>query len=913
MNASADRNLLFGVVAVQMDFVSRDALVAAMNAWALDKTRPLGQILVAQNALSAQRHDLLEALVDEHLKQHGNDPQRSLATIPTAREIRDGLTQISDPDLQVSLARMETRDDTRPFHPDDMPGRTIPLSTTTSSGNRFRIVRPWREGGLGKVSVALDEELNREVALKEIKYRHAKNQTSRERFLLEAEVTGNLEHPGIVPVYGLGHYGDGRPFYAMRFVRGDSLDEAIQRFHQGAKGERRGTQRVSGDEGQRSVAFRELLGRFIDVCNAIAYAHSRGVLHRDLKPGNILLGEYGETLVVDWGLAKVADKPDELGPASLESLPKVQSRVAAAATQMGMLIGTPAFMSPEQAHGRLDLLGPASDVYSLGATLYCVLTGASPFSDSSVEVVLEHVRRGEFQRPRDVNPSIPRPLEAICLMAMALKTDDRYATPTALAGDLEHWLADEPVSAYREGIRERAGRWVRRHRAAALATAAALAVISVTSILALVLINRQRQIAETARGEAEASFREARNAVDQFFTKVSEDTLLNQPGMQRLRNDLLEKTLDYDKRFIARRATDPSVKEELAATLFRIGRIEELLKAPDQAVPYFEQALGIQRQLVDESPRDAKRIEGLAATENALGREFQLSRKYDEALAAYQKGRELREQLTQLDPQNKEYWRLRANSVMNIGLLEKDEGRLEAAAQQLQAAQAMRQEHLAGSENVPKLKRDLAMGFYNQGVLDSQRRQNDAAAQHFGEAVAQFKELHSADPNDLEIQFDLAINERLLGDLRRTDPEQAAQLYEDSSKRLDELVERNPDVPNFRYEQARAYMNFGQMPQEPGTAVSRLSTAKSVLGKLVQQFPQVAAYRRDLALAQRAIAGAELKNGQSDVARKDLGDSIDLLEQLVKEFPEDQEYALELAGSRRAWKEAFEAGGAEAL
>jgi eukaryotic-like serine/threonine-protein kinase len=900
MNASADRNLLFGVVAVQMDFISRDALVVAMNAWALDKARSLGQILVAQNALSSQRHDLLEALVDEHLKQHGNDPQQSLATLPMAADIRDGLTRISDGDLQVSLARMETQDDTRQFHPDDMPGRTIPLSTTTSSGNRFRIVRPWREGGLGKVSVALDEELNREVALKEIKYKHAKNQTSRERFLLEAEVTGALEHPGVVPVYGLGHYGDGRPFYAMRFVRGDSLDEAIQRFHKG--------EGAKHDSGQRSVAFRELLGRFIDVCNAIAYAHSRGVLHRDLKPGNILLGEYGETLVVDWGLAKVADKPDELEPASLESLPKVQSRVAAA-TQMGMLIGTPAFMSPEQAHGRLDLLGPASDVYSLGATLYCVLTGANPFSDTSVETVLERVRRGEFQMPREVNPSIPRPLEAICLKAMAMNVGDRYATPTALGGDLEHWLADEPVSAYREGIRERAGRWVRRHRAAALATAVALAVTSVTSIAALVLINRQREIAETARGEAEASFREARNAVDQFFTKVSEDTLLNQPGMQRLRNDLLEKTLEYDKRFLAQRAHDPSVKEELAATLFRMGRIEELLKAPDQAVPYFEQARDIQRTLVDEAPRDAKRIEALAATENALGREFQLSRKYDEALAAYQKGRGLREQLTELDPQNKEYWRLCANSMMNIGLLDKDEGRLDAAAQQLQAAQAMRQEHLAGSENVPKLRRDLAMGFYNQGVLDSQRRQNDAAAEHFGDAIAQFKELHNVDPNDLEIQLDLAINERLLADLKRTDPQQAAKLYDDACKRLDLLVERNPDVPNFRYERARAYMNFGQMPQEDMTAADRLRIAKSALASLAQESPLVPAYRLDLALVQRALGGVEARMEQNDAARTDLEESISLLEQLVKDFPEDQQYALELASSRRAWKVVFEPDG----
>src|SRR5262249_51195315 len=157
--------------------------------------------------------------------------------------------------------------------------------------------------------------------------------------------------------------------------------------------------------------------------------------------------------------------------------------------------------------------------------------------------------------------------------------------------------------------------------------------------------------------------------------------------------------------------------------------------------------------------------------------------KFDDALAAFQKGRELREQLTELDPKNSEYWRLRANSVMNIGLLEKDEGHFDAAAEQLRAAQAMRQEHLAGSEDGPKLKRDLAMGVYSQGVLDSLRRQNDAAAEHFREAIAQFEELNHADPNDLEIQLNLAINERLLADLRRTDSEEAAPLYKDACNR----------------------------------------------------------------------------------------------------------------------------------
>src|SRR5262249_51982501 len=155
------------------------------------------------------------------------------------------------------------------------PDTTQPYSVgeSTSEGMRFRILRPYARGGLGEVYVARDQELHREVALKEIQQCHADDPNSRARFLLEAEVTGGLEHPGIVPVYGLGTYADGRPFYAMRFIKGGSLKEAIKGFHNDSRG---GTTDFS------SLEFRKLIGRFIDVCNAIEYAHSRGVLHRDL-------------------------------------------------------------------------------------------------------------------------------------------------------------------------------------------------------------------------------------------------------------------------------------------------------------------------------------------------------------------------------------------------------------------------------------------------------------------------------------------------------------------------------------------------------------------------------------------------------------------------------------------------------
>ncbi len=347
--ANHDRNLLFGILAVQMDFISRDALVAGMNAWVLTKDKPLGEILVHQKALAADRRTLLEALVEEHLKQHGNDAEKSLAAVSSVGSVADDLRQIKDPDVQASMVHVAAR------RPADPYATYQSVGSSTSSGSRFRILRPHAKGGLGKVSVARDEELRREVALKEIQERHADDPDSRARFLLEAEITGGLEHPGIVPVYGLGQYADGRPYYAMRFIRGDSLQEAVARFHKSPD------KRL--DSGERAVELRTLLGRFIDVCNAIAYAHSRGVLHRDLKPGNIMLGQYGETLVVDWGLAKPQD-PSNTKSESLEG-PIRPSSMGGSVTQMGSTIGTPQYMSPEQAAGRLDLLGPASDVYSL--------------------------------------------------------------------------------------------------------------------------------------------------------------------------------------------------------------------------------------------------------------------------------------------------------------------------------------------------------------------------------------------------------------------------------------------------------------------------------------------------------------------------------------------------------------------
>jgi WD40 repeat protein/tRNA A-37 threonylcarbamoyl transferase component Bud32 len=384
-----------------------------------------------------------------------------------------------------------------------------PACPPRATDHRFEVLRRHAEGGLGAVFVARDRELNREVALKEIRGEWADQPVSRARFLLEAEVTGGLEHPGIVPVYALGAYPDGRPFYAMRFIRGRSLREALRAFH--------AAEQAGRDPGERRLALRGLLGPFVATCNAVAYAHSRGVIHRDLKPDNVMLGAYGETLVVDWGLAKVVGRPE-----TADDLPRtLRPAHGEPLTQAGAVVGTPAYLSPEQADGRADEAGPATDVYGLGATLYALLTGKPPVQDRDPFAILVKVRRGDWPRPRQVKADIPPALEAVCCKAMALRPEQRYSGALELAADVEHWLAGEPVSAWREPWSATALRWLGRHRT--LVTAAAstgvllLLALAVGLALATAAENRERGLKiqeQIARDEARQERDEAKRQRD---------------------------------------------------------------------------------------------------------------------------------------------------------------------------------------------------------------------------------------------------------------------------------------------------------------------------------------------------------------------------------------------------------------
>jgi serine/threonine-protein kinase len=533
----ADRNLIFGLLALQMDFVNREQLLDAMAAWMLDKHTPLGDVLCRRGALAEEDGAALDRLVERHVRRHGGDAQASLAALRVEPAVRDELQRLDDADVQASLASLAPAATPRTATEDSLasPATTAPVAAAPAS-TRYRRLREHARGGLGEVFVARDEELRREVALKEIQERFADRADARARFLREAEVTGSLEHPGVVPVYGLGAYPDGRPFYAMRLIKGESMQEAIARFHKGDDSPRR-------DPSERSLALRDLLGRFVAVCNAVAYAHSRGVIHRDLKPANVMLGEYGETLVVDWGLARLLGQAE--GEQTTAERP-VQVGSGSAATEMGQVVGTPAFMPPEQAHGRLDQVGPGSDVFSLGATLYALLTGQAPYGGTDV---LRQAAMANVVPARQRKRWVPAALEAICSKALAAKPEERYPTAKALAQEVQRWLADEPVSAYPEPWMARAGRWLRRHKTLASTTAAALLLVLVLGGFGVWRLEqqaaRQRQgveaaLAEVARLQQQARWAEARVALDGAESRLGEG------GAEYLRARLEQARRDLD-------------------------------------------------------------------------------------------------------------------------------------------------------------------------------------------------------------------------------------------------------------------------------------------------------------------------------------------------------------------------------
>jgi serine/threonine-protein kinase len=591
------------------------------------------------------------------------------------------------------------------------------------------------------------------------------------------------------------------------------------------------------------------------------------VLHRDIKPGNVIVGKHGETLVVDWGLAKPTGKSD---PVVGESTLMPSSASGSMETLPGSALGTPAYMSPEQAAGELERLGPASDVYCLGATLYCLLTGKAPFEGDDIGALLRAVQKGDFQPPRRLDPRIDKALEVVCLKAMALKPQDRYPSAKALADDVERWLADEPVTAWREPWLMRARRWIGRNRSlmGAVAIAAPVAIVSLSTIVAherltngqLAANNRELAAANMAainsRTRAEAREDMALRAIDQYRKVVETNPdLLTRADLKPLRQRLLDAPLDFYRQFkqaLIREKSDPSpplgLDDKLMRANFALAWLNAESGTPSDALKSYQEAVDILEPVVGRTS-DRFHRRDLAMVYNNLGNIQVEIGQFDQARATHDKALALRQGLAAEQPDDSSLNDL-SYSEHNLGWLDSKVGRPESALAHYRRAAELREKVLKSAPTRVERRAELASTLGNMGWLIASTGRKDEARDVYRRGVAL----------------------------------------------LEQCVADQPNVVSFRSNLAQLLSGLGEL-LKGNDARAAFAKARALGETIVAEVPTVHRYRADLAMTLMLAGGLErdLKDYDEAIALQER--AVALGEALARDHPDMVPYQLELASS----------------
>ncbi len=903
------------------------------DAWASGKEPRLVDYLPSEGSKSDRDYIVFQlVLIDVEQRQVNHRPLSEQAYLENAPDFRDAIQSALTRRSSARSAPVAAARPTVVRGGSATVGKqstTAPTKMSQGSALRYQPLKMHAKGGLGAVYRAKDTELSRIVALKTILPSHSDNSNSRSRFVFEAEVTGSLEHPGIVPVYGLGKTGNGQPYYAMRFIRGESFGDAIAKFHQShgqtdsspqrgpvpgidAESTKKGSRKR--DSAKRNVIdlattggtekdtplivsktdakaparerpgdtepnrhldfygreFRQLLRRLIDTCNAMQYAHERGVLHRDLKPDNVMLGQYGETLVVDWGLAKLmstASTRAVIEPKPTEPITVTDSGLR---TTIGQAIGTPMYMSSEQALGLHDELTPASDVYSLGGMLFHLVSGTHPIEGRNARDIIINVRQGKTKNLLTTLPSAPKPLASICHKAMAKEPADRYASATALADDIDRWLSDEPVLAHadHESTAEKAGRLIRRYRGWTVSAAVALVSIAIVSIIAALLISRAKQNEEIAKlratqfkGEAVQRYHDSREAIDTWLVQ-SNDALQFFPGTLAVRQRLLSVAAEDYARLSATQSEDPDLELERGRTIIRLGDLSQLQEDMTAAKSHYANAIEL------------------------LERTAQSMRTSDATIA----------HIGQL------YVAEAANAKSRLAIALANENQISDARRYYEEATASLQSLLPKSSD-PLVRRYLATTMVNHGELDASQNEFAEARRRFEIALQIFAELdQAAVPNDIVFA---ARTRELLGRLLRQsgDYETAMTQLHAAVAGLEPLVAANPDHPEYLDALASAFISMATLQRSRGQTHGEgesLRQAVEHYRALVRALPDVPQYSENLSATLTDLGLLLLDEDRCRDAKPLLIEAGERINDLTRRYGNPPYYQSQLAFSQDA-------------
>jgi eukaryotic-like serine/threonine-protein kinase len=708
----------------------------------------------------------------------------------------------------------------------------------------YRVLREIARGGMGRVLAAYDLSLDREVALKILL-----PGANPDRFVRESKITARLPHPSIPPVHALGTLADGSPFLAMKLVVGRTLAVEMKSADPGAPG---------------------LLQAFTQVCQAVGFAHSRGVIHRDLKPANVMVGAFGEVQVMDWGLAKYLtgrerERPEDISPVahapgSLDANQTTDHRSANESTdgqtQAGTVLGTPKYMAPEVAAG--NAATKAADVYGLGAILYTLLAGQPPYAGGTVADVLKKVTTTDPALFVEANSSVPPALVAICRTAMARNPDARYSSADDVATDVRRWLADEPVSAYREPWTARAARWARRRKTTVVAVGVLLLTVAMASSVAAFLVWREQKQTKLAWKQAEAEQIKAAENADTALIVVrdlSHYVYLAEFGGSRTdatdqqRKAALDAALADYERLLAQRPDDKEMQSYVARLNRVRANLSYFLRETADAEKFYREAKRHYEELAAAHPEDiaVRKEAALTARDfsqliQSLGRLKDATQILDDAIGVY-------EELRRSDPMSSDIQRILANMLIDRADLDYQLGRF------------------AGSEQSARRSVDL---------------------------YTKLAEMPGAQPQALDRLFH-GMAERWLGMALREQgriPE-AIAVFNRVVERMAAHVKLSPDrnmVSQYHIAQAERAWTFSRLPNRYAEGVAELDNAIVGLEKLSKQFPQAPVYLQWQGVGTLYRGRLKILLGQRDAAAQDLTAAATIFDGLVKKYPDIPDY-----------------------
>jgi serine/threonine protein kinase/tetratricopeptide (TPR) repeat protein len=733
---------------------------------------------------------------------------------------------------------------------------TDPEPTTGVLGD-FRILRQVGRGGMGVVYEAEQISLGRRVALKVLPFAATMDPRHLQRFHNEARAAASLHHPNIVPVHAVGEE-RGVHYYAMQFIAGQTLAAFIEQ------------QRDSGTASQPTVAqvtppaadtaavaaaptelaprdrayFRRAAEWGIQAAEALEHAHQLGVVHRDIKPANLMIDGRGQLWVADFGLARTAAE--------------------SGLTMSGDLVGTLRYMSPEQALAKRVVIDHRTDVYSLGATVYELLTLRPAFEGADRQELLRQIAFEEPRPLRRLNRAVPAELEIIVQKATEKNPAERYATAQDMADDLRSWLADRPILARRPGPAQRLARWTRRHRALVSATVVCLFVASVALAISTVMAWRkeretanayhaadeQRRVATEQRQRAVDSLKDAEAAVDQLLMRVGRDKLADVPYAEPIRRELLADAVRFYEKFLERNNDDPELRLEVARARLGLGEIEWRLGEYHRAEEKLRQGLALLHELLAQQPGRPEYLHELAHGWHSLGLVKLAANQLGEAEEVLKTAREFATQHVADAPDSLDALDLLAIACADLGTTYARGGRLQPAAESYREALGRCQQVTAASPENLAHQQTLATVTANLGTLLAQLGHNEEGEKRLREAVVLQEQLVSKEGGPQQRGYlanfyrDLALRQRSGGRLK-----EAIESFQKGLKLCSQLHSEFPHVPDYAHAYGQTLFFTGQTLMRRGgdaPALECLNDSEHLYLQLAKDFPTRREYRQEL-------------------------------------------------------------------